>query len=313
MMAFRRLPTLKDQRRGFYRMLLALLCMTFLLPAFAAEPVTDLRVLIDVSGSMKQNDPQNLRRPALKLLVGLIPDGTHAGVWTFGQFVNMQVKQGVVDQKWKQTATREAGNIHSYGLYTNIEDAIKRSTWDWNRPDESYNRHLILLTDGVVDISPDAKKNAKSRQTILNSHLQRLKQAGVKIHTIALSANADHELLKKLAVTTDGWYQQIESAGSLQRLFLHLFEKAAKPDTLPLVENRFVVDSSVKDMTLLVFRNKDSKPTRVLGPGNISYSQSNKPQGTGWLSEKGFDLITIKNPGPGDWRIDASAQFAYFV
>ena len=109
------------------------------------------------------------------------------------------------------------------------------------------------------------------------------------------------------------------------QMLMAFFERLEKETEQEKINFRFVlalilmrkrilkVDSSVKDMTLLVFRNKDSKPTRVLGPGNISYSQSNKPQGTGWLSEKGFDLITIKNPGPGDWRIDASAQFAYFV
>jgi hypothetical protein len=32
---------------------------------FAAdEPVSDVRILIDVSGSMKKNDPENLRTPA---------------------------------------------------------------------------------------------------------------------------------------------------------------------------------------------------------------------------------------------------------
>ena len=33
----------------------------------------DVRVVIDVSGSMKQNDPNDLRIPALNLLIGLLP------------------------------------------------------------------------------------------------------------------------------------------------------------------------------------------------------------------------------------------------
>ena len=46
------------------------------------EPIanTDIRVLIDISGSMKQTDPNNLRAPALKILTGLIPAGVQAGV-----------------------------------------------------------------------------------------------------------------------------------------------------------------------------------------------------------------------------------------
>ncbi|OQX44630.1 MAG: hypothetical protein B0D88_02055 [Candidatus Sedimenticola endophacoides] len=72
----------------------------------------DVRVLIDISGSMKQNDPRNLRRPALRLLVGLLPEDARAGVWTFGQYVNMQVPLGKVDTGWKGRAREGASKIH---------------------------------------------------------------------------------------------------------------------------------------------------------------------------------------------------------
>ena len=69
--------------------------------SLAAEPRYDFRVVIDVSGSMKQTDPQNLRVPALKLINGLIPTGSRAGVWTFGRYVNMAVKWSKVDDAWR--------------------------------------------------------------------------------------------------------------------------------------------------------------------------------------------------------------------
>ena len=61
-----------------------LTAMLLLVPyaSHAAGEVDDIRILIDVSGSMKQNDPANLRIPALKLINGLIPSGSRAGVWT---------------------------------------------------------------------------------------------------------------------------------------------------------------------------------------------------------------------------------------
>ena len=50
--------------------------LIFLLLAFAGIGASqastpekkDVRVLIDISGSMRQNDPENLRRPALRML-----------------------------------------------------------------------------------------------------------------------------------------------------------------------------------------------------------------------------------------------------
>ncbi|HHZ88741.1 MAG TPA: hypothetical protein EYN61_07030, partial [Chromatiaceae bacterium] len=70
----------------FGRNLVALLalCMSLLLVAAQAAPVPDVRVVVDISGSMKKNDPQNLRVPAVRLLVSLLPQGTQAGIWTFG-------------------------------------------------------------------------------------------------------------------------------------------------------------------------------------------------------------------------------------
>ena len=40
----------------------------------------DLRLLIDISGSMKDSDPDSLRAPALELMVRLLPEGAKAGV-----------------------------------------------------------------------------------------------------------------------------------------------------------------------------------------------------------------------------------------
>ena len=75
-----------------YRFALILIfhCALALSAAHAAEPLAssvqgDVRVLIDISGSMKKNDPNNLRIPAVNLLTEIIPDGARAGVWTFGQ------------------------------------------------------------------------------------------------------------------------------------------------------------------------------------------------------------------------------------
>ena len=104
--------------------------------AWAGEPVPDVRILIDISGSMKHNDPHNLRAPALRLLTGLLPKGTRAGVWTYGQYVNMLVPLGDVDDAWKKQADQAAATINSFGLFTNIEDALQRATSDWREADD---------------------------------------------------------------------------------------------------------------------------------------------------------------------------------
>jgi len=265
----------------------------------------DIRILIDISGSMRQNDPNNLRRPALRMMVGLMPLGTESGVWTFARWVNMLVEHGKIDAAWKDKAVSLSKQISSPGQFTNIEEVLDKATRSWKGDVSNKEKHLLLLTDGMVDISKDPAESAASRKRILEDLLPRIKGYQAKIHTIALSERADHELMKKLAADTGGWYRQINEADQLQKVFFKIFEKVGKPDTVPLKGNRFRIDKSIREATVLVFRKLDAKETRLAGPGGISFNASRAPANISWHSDIGYDLITIKDPEPGEWTLEA--------
>src|SRR3569623_2340757 len=91
------------RRTRYITFVLGLLLLGAASTAMSAAP-SDIRILVVGSGSMKQNDPQHLRAPALRLLTGLLPDGARAGVWTYGQQVNMLVPLASVDAHWKARA-----------------------------------------------------------------------------------------------------------------------------------------------------------------------------------------------------------------
>ncbi|MDT8384184.1 MAG: VWA domain-containing protein [Gammaproteobacteria bacterium] len=269
-------------------------------------PVNDVRVLIDISGSMKTNDPANLRQPALNLFVSLLPNETQAGVWTFGQWVNMLIPHGPVTAAWKNDAKASVQKINSAGLFTNIEDAIRRSTWDWRDtpPTSGSERNLILLTDGLVDIALDEQENRASRQRILRELLPLLQKAGVTIHAIALSNESDRNLLEQLTTATGGRFEVIETAENLERLFLRLFDNVAQADSLPLTDNRVKVDDSIKEMTFLVFRGAAVEESSITSPAGEKYDINNKPQDVTWHKESNYDLVTVKNPAAGYWQIN---------
>ncbi len=288
----------------------ALGCLVVLmlsLPAVAAEEpaLRDVRVIIDVSGSMKQNDPANLRVPAMELLIGLLPEDTRSGVWLFGQYVNMIVKPGLANKAWKKKALLATSKIHSRGMYTNIEDALNKATWDWKTAEPEQQRSIILLTDGVVDVSKNKKPNDDSRARILTDVLPRLQENGVVLHTIALSENADLELLKLMSVSTDGWQETVHDADHLQRIFLRMFEKTIKPDTVPLKGNRFSVDNSIKELTVLAFTRKESEPVALISPGGTRYMKKDHPRSIRWQDSTGYAMVTVDAPLPGEWQLQA--------
>ena len=104
----------------------------------------DVRVLIDISGSMKKTDPHNLRKPAMELLVQLMPDGSQAGIWTFGQAVNLLVPHRPVDDNWITTAASKTVGITSVALYTNIGEALEQSTYDREKLSGNYRHNIIM-------------------------------------------------------------------------------------------------------------------------------------------------------------------------
>lgn len=287
---------------------ICLLMLTTALPvvvsAQGAEK-TDTRVLIDISGSMKQNDPENLRGSALRLLVGLMPNGNRAGVWTFAQYTNMLIPLGEVNPSWKKRARLFSEKISSPGQFTNIEDVLKQASSDWKEPDAKYSRNIILLTDGMVDISKKNAVNSASRDRILETLAPAIKAGGGAVHTIALSDRADHELMKDISGITGGWNEQVNSAEELQRVFLRIFEKVGKPDSVPLQGNSFTLDQSISEATLLVFTKPDGTPASLKSPSGKVYTPDNLPSNITWHRDQGYDLVTVSAPESGKWTIEA--------
>lgn len=268
-------------------------------------PVSDVRVVVDISGSMKKNDPNNLRAPAVRMLVGLMPEDARTGVWTFAKMVNMLVPWKSVNDDWRQTAIEKSSQIHSLGLYTDIEQALKTATANQKQANPDYKRSMILLSDGFIDLQPGNAASQKSRQRILQQLIPKFKNTNIAVHTIALSDNADHELLKALSVATDGWYQRADNAEDLQRIFLHLFEKATQRDTVPLADNAFKIDDAISEMTVLAFRKPESEATSLTLPDGSQLTQSESAESIRWQHDTNYDLITIDNPATGQWQINA--------
>jgi uncharacterized protein (TIGR03503 family) len=130
----------------------------------------------------------------------------------------------------------------------------------------------------------------------------------VAVHTIALSKNADHALMRALAETTDGWYEQVDDAEQLQKVFLRIFEKVGRPDTVPLQDNRFTIDNSVTEATVLVFHQPDAQTPRLISPGGESYDPRSAPPSIIWHQDTGYDMLTIKDPRAGEWQIQAESD-----
>lgn len=279
-------------------------------PANAAKQPFDVRIIVDISGSMKQTDPNNLRIPALNLLGELMPEGAQAGIWTFGRYVNNILPVSNVDDAWRQKAKASASKVTSLGLRTNLAGALNDAAWGL-KADSGFDQSIILLTDGKVDMAGDADPqrdatNKAEREKLMSDVLGKYREEGVHIHTLALSDAADKDLLQQIALETDGLYSQALTADELMKAFLRAFDRAVPAEQVPMEDNTFSIDESVNEFTALVFRAPGSnKPSKLLTPSGDSYSEAVHPKNVRWYKDLAFDLITVKEPEPGTWIAEA--------
>jgi hypothetical protein len=292
-----------------YSLLIALTALAFNSSvAQQSQAPADVRVLIDVSGSMRENDPNNLRQSALQLLVNLLPADATGGVWTFGQWVNMVIKPTPVDSAWRDQAIAQSKQIASRGLYTNIGGALDNASFDFKYSYFDTSRRptsVILLTDGMVDIDKNPAIDAAERARILSEVVDKYVAAGVKIHTVALSDQADRELLQTLSQRTDGQFSIANSADELSRIFLRTFDNIVPATEVAIKDNRFVIDGSINEFTALVFRSPGDGETGLIDPNGRRVDANNTSSGVRWYAGSDYDLITVDQPLAGLWQIDA--------
>lgn len=269
----------------------------------------DVRIVVDISGSMKQTDPNNLRISALNLLLELMPEGAQAGIWTFGQYVNNLVPVAPVDEQWRSQAKVMATKVSSLGLKTNLTGALNDAAWGLSA-DSGFQQSIILLTDGKVDMaaSNDPKAdavNALERQALMAQVLEKYRVAGANVHTLALSDLADKNLLQQIALETDGLYSQASSAEELMKAFLRAFDQAVPAEQVPMEDNTFSIDDSVNEFTALIFKRSGGQETALLTPEGDRFTQAQHPKTVRWHRDVSFDLVTIKAPEVGTWVAEA--------
>ncbi|AOY87536.1 hypothetical protein BKP64_04755 [Marinobacter salinus] len=299
-----------------YRFLTLTVLTLIVLPAMVRAQETteltlpaqsDIRIIVDISGSMKENDPGNLRQPAVRLLARMLPEGTSAGLWTFGEYVNMLVPHRDVTDEWRKTAIERSNQINSVALRTNLGKAIEVASDGYYTGGVLDHTHFILLTDGKVDISDDPERNRQEEQRILQSTLADLVAQGATLHPVALSSQADAEFLEQLASESGGRFQIAESADALNRAFLEALNTAVPQEQIPIEGNAFLVDSGVKEFTALIFwGDKETRSTRELElvrPDGKTLGMTSLPDNARWARETGYDLVTLSEPLSGEWRI----------
>lgn len=80
------------------------------------------------------------------------------------------------------------------------------------------------------------------------------------------------------------------------------FAFAANESAMSLLDNRFRVDSTIEQITFLVYREQSSQPVVLVRPDGKKYYAWGTYDNVRWYQESSLDIISVDNPMPGPWQ-----------
>lgn len=159
----------------------------------------DIVFAIDSSGSMSSNDPNELRKDAVKSFIDTLLEKDKGAVVDFDSFARVVVSL----TSDKQALKVAVDTIDDFGG-TNIYNALNTAL-DEVLKGQNSKKYVILLTDG--------------EGTWNDSALQRAIDNEVTVYTIGLGSSIDVALLQKIANQTGGKYFHASTADELDDRF----------------------------------------------------------------------------------------------
>lgn len=169
----------------------------------------DVVFVIDSSGSMSWNDPNNVRKTVTKEFINRLTDTDTAALVSF-DFSAITLSDFTSDKDVLCNAVEKLDSSGGTSLSVGINGAL--NLFSTKEKSENRLRYIIMLTDGIGSYS-----------TIYTT---RAKDDNIIIHTIGLGNSVSRAVLTNMAEGTGGNYYHVNQADELYYIFDTIAEKA---------------------------------------------------------------------------------------
>ena len=257
-----------------------------------------MALIVDSSGSMDWNDPEDRRKDAARAYVGMLSQSDdEAGVIDFDD--NAVIASPMVPIAGNVTALNNAiATIDSVGG-TNLGDGLDAGCAALGAA-TTAQRAAIFLTDG------DGSYNNNAQCYIDN---------GWPIFAIGLGDDVDEALLRQIATSTNGQYFALDTTTNivcefqqLRALVAGLAHSGCEP-TDDIVQDQIItiVETIARYMGQVTFTNtwlgSDIEMT-IISPSGTRYDRQTTASDAIVVVGDTFETITILEPEPGEWTVE---------
>lgn len=186
----------------------------------SALAAMDVVMVLDHSGSMRQNDPQRLLIQAASDFVRKLASEDAAGLVVFGAQAKAAHLLGPLADEGRQKDLLEAiARIRYADPRTNMAAGIERGMYELKQHGRTEAMPiLIFLTDGIMDTGSKAR-DAEMREWLRTRLLPGAREARIRIFSVALTEEADYALIQEMASVTGGDYYRAINAREIAGIF----------------------------------------------------------------------------------------------
>jgi len=272
----------------------------YLSPIKNPDPVkitSRIFAIVDSSGSMTKTDPKNLRIEALKMMLDSLGENVELTILDFDDKVTVVLpaqKLGPVGSPVRESAKEALRRIDSDGG-TAISKGLRRAYELTGRTHGEVT--YVLMSDG--------KDNSWRGQTnFLGDH--------IKVHTIALSEQADQEALGQISATTGGIAEIAQNATDLHRIFANLFGEAEGQEVMLVksgimktgerLEFTLPIESSLSGLDFQVTLPGSDIDLTIVDPNGRRIAIDDAVRGGFGVEQRTYDIIRVERPISGQWK-----------
>ena len=189
-------------------------------PAVSGNDIEkDIILVLDNSGSMRQNDPGFLAKQAVMEFISGLDEATRLAIIIFDQDVSLAVPLTEVTLAGRDGLLSSLDQITYRGLFTDSPAAMERAIYELkNNGRGTAQKLIVFMTDGIVDTGNTEQDLDKSKW-LRESLAPDAADADIRIFSIAFTEDADFRLIQSLAQESGGEYYRALQAEDLGRVF----------------------------------------------------------------------------------------------
>ena len=193
-------------------------------------PARDIMLVLDNSGSMKQNDPDFLVGKAVNIFIRQQGPNIRVGAVLFDQRVRMPLALAA----WPDAG--DGGYLPGLdyrGYFTDSPAGMERAIYELKNNGRHWaGKQIIFMTDGIVDTG-DAGRDIEKTAWLREELAPDAAEHGIRIFGIVFTEAADFQLIQSITRQTGGEYYRAPTAATLEQVFDRLNRALAEPAPAP--------------------------------------------------------------------------------